>query len=70
MKTSTILVSLLSICLTGVQAGLIDRAAGAIANSLESRQSLFCIKDSDCHIDGCNAVCGPWLRSWGKCVCA
>ncbi|KAI2472215.1 hypothetical protein F4781DRAFT_384854 [Annulohypoxylon bovei var. microspora] len=69
MKTSTIVVSFLSVCLTGVQAGLLGRVANDVTNGLESRQSVFCYVDSDCHIDGCNAVCKQVLRSLGECVC-
>ncbi|KAI1204231.1 uncharacterized protein F4807DRAFT_357663 [Annulohypoxylon truncatum] len=71
MKASTVLVSLLSICLTGVQAGLIARAADSIANGLEGRdQTPFCNQDSDCHLDACtNPTCVQFLRSLKECVC-
>ncbi|KAI0895259.1 hypothetical protein F4806DRAFT_470311 [Annulohypoxylon nitens] len=71
MKASIMLVSLFSICLTGVQAGVIGRVPDSITNDLEGRDGFpTCNQDSDCHLDACsNAACVQVLRSFKFCEC-
>ncbi|KAI1088519.1 hypothetical protein F5B19DRAFT_471051 [Rostrohypoxylon terebratum] len=71
MKASTVLVSLLGICLTGVQAGVVGRVADIIPNGTEEQEALpTCNQDSDCHLSACSdAACVQVLRSFKFCEC-